>query len=543
MLGRSRGGIWRTGAVLVAIPVSVPIAAILLSLLAIDVEIWQHLQATVLGDYVINTLLLMLLVGVFSAVLGIATAWIVSAYEFPGRGLLSLVLVLPLAAPAYVVGYVYADLLDVSGPVQTALREAFGWSYGDYIFPNIRSLPGAALVIAGVLYPYVYLLAKASFSRQAGVLYEAAQTLGASPWRVFSAVALPAARPAVAGGLALVLMETVADYGVVEHYGVPTFTTGIFRTWYAMGERNAALQLAACLFLIVAVLVLLEYWGRRGDHFNPVSRPRPLARKRLSAPAAVIAITACSVPVLFGFALPFAVLVSLSVASGDPLWGSQFLRYMGNSVQVATIASLLCLLGALWLGYAQRLASGGLLSFGLRLATLGYALPGMVLAVGLLMPLTWLDRTLATYFSEAWDWPVGLILTGSTFALLCVYVARFLTVAFNSVQSGMLQIHPRFDDVGRTLGVRPGGVLRRVHLPLLRPALLTALLLVFIDVMKELPATLILRPFNFETLATRVFRLASDERLAEASTAALVIVVLGLIPTLMLLWTDRRASR
>ena len=353
-------------------------------------------------------------------------------------------------------------------------------------------------------------------------------------------MALPVARPAIIGGLALVMMETIADYGVAEHFGVPTFTTGIFRTWYAMGEHDAALKLAGCLFLLVALLVMLEQSARRGERFNPLSRNVAQEKIALNGVPGLLAAGLCLLPVLGGFVIPVGSLLLHAVEQGDPLLGRGFYSYGLNSVSVAVLAASACAVVAVFLNYAERLRRDRWLNWGVRLATLGYALPGMVLAVGMLLPLTLLDRSLAQYLTDSLDRPVGLLLTGSVFALVLVYVARFLTVAYNSTQTAMIQLHPQLDAVARTLGAGPAGVLRRVHIPLLRPAVLSGILLVFIDVMKELPATLILRPFNFETLATRVYRLASDERLSEASTAALIIVALGLVPTIWLLILDQR---
>jgi len=530
-------------AILVAIPVALPLLVVVAALLFPTTAVWSHLMQTVLLTYTVNTLGLMLIVAVLAASMGVGAAWLTAHYRFPGSGWLGVALILPLAAPAYVVGYVYADLFDATGPVQGVLRSLAGVQLGDYYFPAIRSLGGAGIVIALVLYPYVYLLAKTSFQSQAGALYESARVLGVGRSQVFWRVAVPVARPAIIGGLALVMMETIADYGVAEHFGVPTFTTGIFRTWYAMGEHDAALKLAGCLFLLVAALVVLEQSARRGERFNPLSRNVAAAKIPLSGAAGMLATGLCLLPVLGGFIVPIGTLLWYTIAQGDPQLGQDFYIYGLNSVSVAVVAAGVCAAVALLLNYAARLRRGRWLNLGVRLATLGYALPGMVLAVGVLLPLTYIDRALAHFLTESLGRPVGLLLTGSIFALVLVYVARFLTVAFNGTQTAMHQLHPQLDAVARTLGNTPAGVLRRVHLPLLRPAVLSGLLLVFIDVMKELPATLILRPFNFETLATRVYRLASDERLSEASTAAVIIVALGLLPTIWLLFLEQKNAR
>ena len=534
---------WTVMAILVAIPVALPLLVVVAALLFPTTAVWSHLMQTVLLTYTVNTLSLMFIVAVLAASIGVGAAWLTAHYRFPGSGWLSVALILPLAAPAYVVGYVYADLFDATGPVQGMLRSLVGVQLGDYYFPAVRSLGGAGFVIALVLYPYVYLLAKTSFQSQAGALYESARVLGMGRSQVFWRVAVPVARPAIIGGLALVMMETIADYGVAEHFGVPTFTTGIFRTWYAMGEHDAALKLAGCLFLLVAVLVVLEQSARRGERFNPLSRNVAAEKIPLGGVAGLLAAGLCLLPVLGGFIVPVGTLLWYAVAQGDPLLGRGFYVYGLNSISVAVVAAGVCAAVALLLNYAARLRRDRWLDLGVRLATLGYALPGMVLAVGVLLPLTYIDRALAQYLTESLGRPVGLLLTGSIFALVLVYVARFLTVAFNSTQTAMHQLHPQLDAVARTLGNSPAGVLRRVHLPLLRPAVLSGLLLVFIDVMKELPATLILRPFNFETLATRVYRLASDERLSEASTAAVIIVALGLLPTIWLLFLEQKNAR
>jgi len=533
-----RTGLWSIGTLLVAVPVALPLVVVVAAIPGSGGS-WDHLWETVFAEYLFNTVSLMGLVGVVVVLLGVGSAWLVATRDFPGRSWISVALMLPLACPAYVVGYVYAELLEFSGPVQTGLRALTGWEAGDYAFPTVRSLAGAGFVLGVVLYPYVYLLVRASFMAQSRALTEAARTLGVGPFDAFRRVALPVARPAIAGGAALALMETAADLGVVEYYGVPTLTTGIFRTWYALGEHDAALRLAGWLFVVVAVLVLVEHFARRGEGANPVSRDRGAGLQRVSGPRGWLMTVVCLIPVLAGFGIPATVLVILHFETGDPLFGRSFMQFATNTLLVGGIAAGIACAGALWLAYAARLGGSWLQQAALRLATLGYALPGTVLGVGLLLPLTSLDRSLATLMESA-GWTPRLLLTGTAAALVLAYVARFMTVAFNSTQAGLLQVHPHVDDAARSLGAGPLQVLGRIHVPLVRPALLSGLLLVFIDVVKELPATLILRPFNFETLATRVYRLASDERLAEASTAALVIVAVGLVPTVLLVVQGRR---
>lgn len=528
---------WTVAAWLVAAALATPILVVCSALVSPLPPVWRHLQQTVLASYVFNTVALALLVGALAAVVGVATAWIVATREFPGRRLFSWALMLPLAVPAYVIAYVYTDLLDFSGPVQSLLRALLDAEGA--VLPPIRSLGGAALMLGLVLYPYVYLLARTAFSRQAKALFEAARMLGASRRRAFWRISLPAARPFLAGGVALAMMETVADYGVVEYFGVATFATGIFRTWFALGDLDAALLLAACLFALVAVLVFGERWARRGRFSNPVAPSAVLPLSRLRGWRAAAASIGVAMPLALGFAIPVAVLAGHAVAAGDPLLGRGFGAFVQASVGVAGTTALLAVAVALALAYCERVSPRPATRFAVGAATLGYALPGAVLAVGVLVPLTSIDQSLARWLRDAFDWHAGLLLTGTAAALVFACLVRFLTVAYNACHGGLEQIHVRLDDAARTLGAGPGRMLRRIHVPLLRGSVATAGLLVFIDVVKELPATLILRPFNFETLATRVYRLASDERLAEASTAALAIVAVGIVPAILLGIADR----
>ncbi len=519
---------WTLPSLLMAVLVAVPIAAVLLALVSPSSEVWTHLKSTVLPDYVLNSLLLMGLTGVLALVFGVSTAWLVGACTFRGRDTLSWLLMLPLAAPAYVVAYVYTDVLEVSGPVQTALRAWLDLAPGALPVPPVRSLPGAALLLSLVLYPYIYLLARNSFAGRSGVQFDAARSLGHGPYSAFFRIALPAARPAIAGGLALVLMETLADFGVVDYFSVPTFSTGIYRAWIGLGDKAAALKLAALMLLFVFVLVGFESASRRGSvDRSDVSRASPIV---LRGRHAVLANVICLIPVLLGFAIPAAVLLMYALTQGDPLWGRDFTKYLLNSTSVAMTAAVIATVTAWMLAYARRLNASRLNQSLIRFSTLGYALPGILLAVALLEPLSTFDRWLSGW----WPGASGLVLAGTVFVLIYAYVCRFLTVAYQSVDAGLAQISDDMDAAARSLGASAGGVMRRIHLPLLRPSLLAAALLVFVDVMRELPATLLLRPFNFDTLATRVYRLAGDERLAEASTAALCIVVVGIIPVLLL---------
>ncbi len=526
---------------LVGLLVALPVFSVGFNLFAGDGgETWGHLAATVLPEFVGNSLMLALLVGLGVAVVGTTCAWLTAMAEFPGRRAFEWALLLPLAIPAYVMAYVYTDLLQFVGPVQTTLRESFGWRRGDYWFPEIRSLGGAAAMFVCALYPYVYLLARTAFLERGSSTFEAARSLGLAPLGAFLRVSLPLARPAIAAGVALALMETLADYGTVAYFAVPTFTTGIYRAWFSLGDRIAAAQLAAALLAFVLCLLALERASRGRARFHETGRRRG-ERRMLDGWRAWAAGFACLLPLVLGFLLPAGLLLSLALdedASSESGVGLGYGVLAGNSLLVAAIAAVLAVAMAVLLAYGQRLARRGwatrLVAAANRIVALGYAVPGSVIAVGVLIPVTRLDHWLADAWLQAFGRNPGLLLTGGIAALVYAYLARFLSIALQTVESGLARVTPSMDAAAQSLGCGAGGTLRRIHLPLLRGSLLTAGLLVFVDVMKELPATLVMRPFNFDTLATRTYTLAADERLAEASTAALAIVAAGLLPVFLL---------
>ena len=520
----------------VALLAGLPVASVGLNLFVGGTSgTWGHMVHTVLPEYILNSLWLCAGVGCGVGVLGVATAWLTAMHDFPGRRLFSWALVLPLAMPAYVMAYVYTDLLQFVGPVQTTLRETFGWAHGDYWFPDIRTLPGAMLMFVCVLYPYVYLLARSAFLERASGMLEAARTLGMGPWRAFFAVSLPLARPAIVAGVALALMETLADYGTVAYFAVNTFTTGIYRAWFSLGDRIAAAQLAAMLLGFVLFLLMAEKISRgRARYNNTTGRNRPMAGARLNGIRAALAFLACAVPLLLGFVLPAILLLKMALTEGDAQFGQRFLVLSRNSFVLAGITAMIAVLLALIMAYGARLSKTTFANGLNRLVGLGYAVPGAVIAVGVLIPVTRLDNWLAGQWEIWFGHNPGLLLTGGIAALIYAYLARFLGVALHTVETSLAKITPNMDDAARCLGLGQGETLRRVHAPMLRGSLLTAGLLVFVDVMKELPATLVMRPFNFDTLATQTYTLASDERLAEASTAALAIVAVGLLPLIAL---------
>ena len=525
---------WSAFALLLAGLVALPVLVVLSRLLAPTGEIWAHLADTVLLDYVTSTLLLAGGVGTGVLVIGVGTAWLVTMCEFPGRTLFIWSLLLPLAVPAYIIGYTYTDFLQYSGVVQSTLRGLSGWSGRDYWFPEIRSLGGAATVMSLVLYPYVYLLSRAAFLEQSACAYDVGRTLGRGAWSCFFTIAVPLARPAIAGGVALALMETLADFGTVQHFGVSTFTTGIYRTWFALGEPVAAAQLAAVLMLFVMLVLVLERASRGHARYEHTSVRRTWRPHRLQGARALLAGAACAVPIFLGFVVPVLVLLEMTLSRGDAGLGERFADLALNSFTLAAAASALAIVLALILGYGLRLHGTALMRAAGRIAGAGYAVPGAVIAVGVLIPFARLDNAIDAWMQAHFGISTGLILSGTVLILIFAYLVRFLAVALNSVEAGLTKINRHLDDAARVLGQGRTGTLLRVHLPLLSGSILTGLIMVFVDVLKELPATLILRPFDFETLAVRVYRFASDERLAEASSAALAIVVVGLIPVVIL---------
>lgn len=526
-------------AALVALPVLVVVSRVFIS----SHGVWGHLAGTVLPEYLLNTALLALLVGAGTLVIGVATAWTVTMCRFPGSRALEWALLLPMAVPAYVMAYTYTDLLQFVGPVQTGLREWFGWSRRDYWFPEIRSLGGAAGMLTLVLYPYVYLLSRAAFLEQSVCVLEVSRTLGHGPWSSFFRVALPLARPAVVGGVALALMEVLADFGTVQYFAVNTFTTGIYRTWFAMGEPVAAAQLAASLLGFVLVLLAMEHWSRRQARFHhTTARYRRLPTHRLGGWRGWLALVGCVLPILLGFILPCAVLAAKALeAGGDERLSRTFWPLALNSLLLAAAAALIAVALAVVLAYGKRLHGGAVLHGAVRVAALGYAIPGSVVAVGVLIPFAWVDNALDGFLRQHFGVSSGLLLSGTIAALLFAYLVRFLAVAFNAVDSSFGKIRVNMDHAARVLGCTPGQTLTRVHAPLMWGSLLTAGLMVFVDVMKELPATMIVRPFNFDTLAIRIYQLASDERLAEAASSALAIVAVGVIPVIVLSRAIRKA--
>jgi iron(III) transport system permease protein len=527
--------IWRIGAFAVAALVALPLLGVATSLFDWRGDLWRHLADTQLREILSNTAVLLVGVGAGTIVIGAGTAWLVTMFRFPFSRTLEWALLLPLVMPTYVIGYTYADLLAFAGPIQSAIRALTGWGRGDYWFPDVGTAWGVAALFTFVLFPYVYLAARAAFLAQSQALLDASRILGHGPLSTFLRVGLPLARPAIAAGAALALLETLADFGTVQYYGVHTFTTAIYRVWYGMGDAAGAAQIAMILLLIAVALLLLERHSRGHGRFHVAAnirhRSEPSSLSPLRAWAAAVL---CGLPVLLGFVVPTAHLLHLSVASGIALTEETFIRDTIHSLVLASLAALIIVALAVFLAYAGRLVRRRAFNRVIEFAVLGYAIPGAVIAVGILLPLIAADRTVDAASRALIGIPTGLLLSGTAFALLLAYTIRFLAVGFANVAPALAAIDPAMDASAQILGATPRDILRRIHLPMLRAPALTAALLAFVEVLKELPATLLIRPFNFDTLAVGVYRYATDERLAQAAVGAVLIVVVSLAPIVLL---------
>ena len=515
---------------------ALPVATTLWLAFSPKENIWPHLLRTVLPPSLMQTLILMAGAGFLTLVTGTAAAWLITMYRFPGRGLADRLLVIPLAMPTYIVAYCYVDLLDYSGPVQSGLRALFGWqSARDYWFPEIRSLYGAIFVMASVLYPYVYLTARASFVQQSVCALEVARTLGRTPLATLWAVALPLARPALAAGLSLVLMECLNDLGAVQYLGVQTLSQSIYSTWLQRSNLGGAAQIATVMLLLIVAMFSAERWARGGAKIhNTTGRYRSIPFQDLTGWRGIMAGALVTLPFIIGFLLPFLQLIRNALVYSDAGLERGFFSAASNSLILSAVSALVAVALALVIGYARRIDPNPFTDFVARASGLGYAIPGTVLALGLLIPLAAMDNAVDSFFRTTFGISTGLLISGSMFALVLAYAVRFLAVALGSIEAGLERISPNLDAAARALGETSFSALRRVHLPLLLPALGAAGLLVFVDSMKELPATLLLRPFNFETLATHVYSFAALEQFEEAALGALAIVISGLVPVLLL---------
>ena len=510
-----------------------PLLMVVFGLSAPANDLWPHLVDTVLAGYIVNTVGIALGVALGTAILGVSTAWLIAMCDFPGRSFFSWALVLPLALPGYIAAFVYGDLLEFAGPIQSALRDYFGWVKGDYWFPAVRSPLGAVVVLSLVLYPYVYLLVQTAFANQSATLIETGRLLGRGPLRIFRTLAVPLARPALVAGCALAVMETLNDIGVMELFGIGTFTTGIYRAWFGFGDIGAAARLATVLLLVVLAVLWAERRLRKSLRYHPeYDRSRPVIRYVLRGRRAAIATLGCGLPVLLGFALPAAVLAWWHLRAGAPI-DPAFPAIMLNTLGLALAATGVTVAIAWLVVFGLRLNPAIVRPFA-RTAGAGYAVPGVVVAVGVLGLCSLFDHAVNDASRMMFGAGTGLLLSGTVTVLLFAYAVRFLAVSMNALESSYHRIPGTLDAAARTLGVFPGGMLVRVHVPLLRGGVATAAALVFVEVMKELPATLILRPFDFNTLAVRAFEMAHEERMADAALPAIAIVAVGLVPLIVL---------
>jgi iron(III) transport system permease protein len=520
-----------------AVVVAAGVVAPMLALLGVALQptgdgALGHLVSTVLPRYALTSVLLVLLVAAGVLLLGVGAGWLVAAYDFPGRRPLEVLMILPLAMPAFVLAYAYTDFLDTSGPLQAWLRQVTGWAIGDYWFPPVRSLPGAAVFLALALYPYVYMLARNAFAERSESLAEAARSLGMPAPLVWWRVTWPVARPAVVAGLTLVTMETLADFGTVNFFAVDTFSAGIFRAWQGLGDRSAAARLALVLLAVVLLLVWIErrQRGRMAFHGRGT---RPARVRQLQGASAWAATLACAMPAFLGFVLPTGLLLHGWWGQGGGI-DPRLVGWAANTATLSALAVVLIVPLALVMAYAVRLSSRRWIAWVATVAGAGYAVPGIVLGVGLLAVVGSVDRL------ADWGWGAGLLIGGTGAAVVYAYCVRFFAVAQHGLEASLKRISPSMDASARTLGAGQVEMLRRVHWPLLRPSIATAALLVFVDCLKELPATLVLRPFNFDTLAVVAYNFAADERLAEAALPSLVIVLVGLLPVTVLARSFRR---
>ena len=531
-----RPGVWTLAAFAGALAVALPIGTALWLAFTANENVWPHLMATVLPGYIVTTLILLAGVAVGTIVIGVGTAWLVTMCAFPGRALLGWALMLPLAAPTYVVAYLYTGLLDYAGPVQRTIRSLFGFAtMREYWFPDIRSVEGAIAMMALTLYPYVYLLARAAFIEQGPSAMEASRTLGCNPWQSFRRVALPMARPAIAVGAALAMMETLNDFGTVDYFAVRTLTAGVYNVWLKMQNVGGAAQISLVMLAFVITLLLLEHAARRRQRYHQ-GGGRYLRGPRFVLPPgrAALAILACALPVLLGFVVPAGVLLAMAVENFSAAFNARFPEFAWNSLRLAVVAAVICLIMGTLVAYAQRLRPSRALHHLSRVASLGYAIPGAVIALGVLIPAGALDNGVDGLARAHLGTSTGLILSGTLAAVLFAYLVRFFALGFGAMESGLARVKPSMDMAARTLGRGPTATFFTVHLPIVKGSALTALLIVFVDVMKELPATLVLRPFNFETLATQVYQHAATEQLELSALGALTIVAVGLIPVVVL---------
>jgi len=537
--------LWSAGSIVIALLVLLPLVAVLYIAFFPTENIWGHLVDTTLPRYLRNSIALMVMVGLGAGIIGTGAAWLVVMKRFPMRRWLEWLLLTPMALPAYISAYALVDFLEYAGPVQTFLREIFGWQTSrDYWFPEVRSIWMAALVLMLSLYPYVYLLARAAFREQSASMIEVSRALGCGPWRSFFRVALPMARPAIAAGLAIVMMEALNDFGTVDYFAVQTLTTGIFTVWLQGYNAGGAAQIATVILMFVLVLAVFEKYARKKRRFHNLSaKVTPTTPERLTGLAGALASLACLLPFLAGFVLPVGVISAKAFNHLDQ-WGDAKLWLAAkNTLLLGAGAAALTVFGALFMVYGVRNSKLALPRLLMPITAIGYAAPGAVLAIGILIPFGAFDNILADTLEDWFGINIGLLLTGSAAAVVFAYTVRFFAIPQGAIDSALGRVTPSMDMAARSLGRNSWQTLWEVHFPLIRGSVLVAGLLVFVDSVKELPATLILRPFNFDTLATQVYGQASLENLEKAAPAALLVMLVGLLPVILLSRAGNRRFR
>ncbi len=522
------------GAILTII-ISIPIISIVVIALTSENNLWSHLLTTVLPIYTFNTLILMFGNVICVCLIGIPTAWLVTAFDFPGRNFFSWALVLPLAVPAYIIAFVYTDILEYSGGFQVFLRHIFNWqNASEYWFPNIRSIGGAIFVMSFVLYPYIYLLCRSSFQQNSLKFIEISKVLGNNPWKSFFKLSLPLARPSIVVGCSLVMMETLADFGTVDYFSIKTLTLAIFNVWLGMGSASGAAQISLVILIFVFGLLYIEKKARSRKEFHVTATNKFFYnRRKLNKKTSYLAFAVCLIPFIIGFFIPAIILAYFSMLTFNYSSINNYINLISNSFSLSLLASIITVIAALVIASGQRLYSGRLSMF-TRLSLLGYAFPGAVLALGILIPLAYIDNLVDLVIFNYFNFSTGLIFSGSIFALIFAYLIRFIAIGYGAIDSSYSKINKNIDMSSISLGVSKFNTIGKIHIPLLKSSMIIAFIIVFVDTMKELPATLILRPFNFDTLATNVYQLASDELLEQSALSALTIVLVGVFPLIFL---------
>jgi iron(III) transport system permease protein len=533
--GRLPGGKWIIATLAITLIILVPLFIVVFEFFRPATVIWQHFISSLIPGYLVNSILLLAGTGICTFITGTGTAWLVSMYSFPGRRFLSWALVMPFTIPAWILGFTWAGMLDYTSPLYTFLRDRYAVETGAYLFFDLLSLKGAIIIFSLSLYPYVYLVSRAFFMNQSAAMLETAASMGRSPVESFFRVALPMARPAIVAGVTLVLMEVLNDYGLVRYFGVDTFTTGIFSAWFAFGDRSTALRLAGWLIVIVLAVILGEKLLRGRARFDTLgSSYRPMRRREPGKPMAMLATVFCAVPFLFGFLFPFITLIIWTVKTASIVVDLTFFRLTANSFLLAASAAITGMAVALLIQFSLRVSRSKTAYLISKTATMGYAIPGAVVAIGILIPLLTADDWLRHVQTMLTGTGGRFMLSSSVFALVYAYLVRFLAVGYNNLEAGYERISLSIDESAASLGSTRGRTLRELHLPLLKGTLLGGGLLIFVDVLKELPLTLILRPFNFDTLAIRAFEYASDERVAQSAPAALIVILTAMVPAFMM---------